>query len=1036
MPFDPKLGSLLNRALSNNILSGREGGRILAHVKKDGVSQAEVDQVVAALKEAVGADGVSGLDLTTSSRQKNLSKLLASLAVHHALPLDTEAAKRPDGSIDWIAALKMNDTLPEDGDTPAPGIKLPVATFVGKELSIDSAGQLAIAGEAVAIDLANTPNDAQIEALMALLRPGQLDGLDTERRTALADNLLAHLDAGLPLASNEAPGKYRTVGATMAALGALDRMAKDLPAGQVDALLDLFADAPNAMTQSLIHRALGHASLDDGQKAKFDALKVPEEMDVLLGAYDGLLAGTTTIGWNKPDAETTQLALQALSFAKSKASIDNIFEGMKIYKDLNSGFSSGSPWDAEERGHMASILEGYVDKYPQTAFVFGTFSTDAPKNLAKLSNARIADGVTAALSTPSPKIAGVPLTEAQAKTIKSLVPGLRDEKAVKAIGEALTEAAAMLSKETSFLGTDAPTKPLSPSAFKLFERLALRAFEGRESTKDGMIDTRGLLRAVKDEVGGIQKVLRPRLQSMAATPATFDGIELSAPAAKLLHGLFDDNLKSAMSVSNLAGAVKIIGDANGGKIDGAGFAQLNKLITDYKASWPDAQVLEFNKLGRMASFVVQGKEVPLCTLNGATISLASFYTEVGKSVAASIKVGANDYPWTAERWGFRAKESVELLDVIAQMTAEGSGPIVELTKQFPGKAITIIATGLAGAHEQFIYSVEGKGKFNQASDGGLVEYTGGGKPVLFEATVRDDGAFDVKTPEPGATKTTTWPVQTTYAVGDTIDMRYLDPDATKNWTEGEKFSDAHKVLKATIESFDAKGNYVVAYNKPDGTAVKKTVSLKDIILNNNPHNFALSGSTFSDVRIDIKQAPLATFLKNAQPIIDEHLPNDGSMLAMSPTELAKAQKKCVAALMAYTRDVMKYPAAKDAHPDDASKKYHEIIDGLGYWDKAPLGDLIKIGKGVCRHQCILEQLLMQQAGIDSRLASGAANTGTGNYRGLHIWTELSTADDARYLSDQTWNDAAIALWDGAYDVDKRRVEMYDRTARYDGQIVS
>jgi hypothetical protein len=97
---------------------------------------------------------------------------------------------------------------------------------------------------------------------------------------------------------------------------------------------------------------------------------------------------------------------------------------------------------------------------------------------------------------------------------------------------------------------------------------------------------------------------------------------------------------------------------------------------------------------------------------------------------------------------------------------------------------------------------------------------------------------------------------------------------------------------------------------------------------------------------------------------------------------------------------------------------------------------VKIKRGVCRHQCIVYHLLLQRAGIDSRLASGAANTGSGNYRGLHLWVELNLADDSRYLSDQTWHDEAIPLWDGAYDTDKRRVEIYSRTEDFDSRLPS
>ena len=93
------------------------------------------------------------------------------------------------------------------------------------------------------------------------------------------------------------------------------------------------------------------------------------------------------------------------------------------------------------------------------------------------------------------------------------------------------------------------------------------------------------------------------------------------------------------------------------------------------------------------------------------------------------------------------------------------------------------------------------------------------------------------------------------------------------------------------------------------------------------------------------------------------------------------------------------------------------------------GELVKIERGVCRHQCILEHLLLQRAGIDSRLASGAANTSSGDFRGYHIWCEVTLADGTRFLSDQTWDDATIPLWAGAYSVDKRRIEMGYRTDR-------
>ena len=114
-------------------------------------------------------------------------------------------------------------------------------------------------------------------------------------------------------------------------------------------------------------------------------------------------------------------------------------------------------------------------------------------------------------------------------------------------------------------------------------------------------------------------------------------------------------------------------------------------------------------------------------------------------------------------------------------------------------------------------------------------------------------------------------------------------------------------------------------------------------------------------------------------------------------------------------------------PEDA--RYYELDEKYRF----NIGELLKVKRGQCRHQCVAEMLLLQRAGIDARLASGAANTGGGNYRGLHLWLEINLADDSRYLSDQTWKDEAVPLWDGAYDRDKRRLEIYKRTedfARY------
>jgi hypothetical protein len=155
---------------------------------------------------------------------------------------------------------------------------------------------------------------------------------------------------------------------------------------------------------------------------------------------------------------------------------------------------------------------------------------------------------------------------------------------------------------------------------------------------------------------------------------------------------------------------------------------------------------------------------------------------------------------------------------------------------------------------------------------------------------------------------------------------------------------------------------------------------------------------------------------------------------MSPAQIAKAQRDCVAALQEYMSPLMTYPA-EGSSVDAASQAYHDLTEGVWGVRTIPLEKLLEIKRGVCRHQCIIQQILLQVAGIDSRLAQGAANTSGGDFRGLHIWNELSLADNARYLSDQTWSDAIVPLWTGAYGNDKRRIELYNQTAYYDGDLV-
>ncbi len=1038
MPVSQKLQSTVTRALQNKILSRDEGHEILDQVR----SAEDVRHVVSAIQDAYNAPG--GLEVTQFNRGPDLNWLLGQLNDVSDLPLDHGRAQPADGgATNWIAALKFAQN--PDPIIPDPVIPDPVVpagrmealakkSFGGQQISADNRGNLALGGKAVTLDFAAVPNDQQLEALQALSRPGQLDLLSDAGVTALADKLLVQVDAALPV-NKEAKGKYRQVVASLAALSTVSNVAGKLSAGHIDTLLAQYKNAPNPLSKAIILRTLEEAPCSAPQAQLRDGLEAPETKDVVLANYDKLVSGQArTKGWNRVEGAAVGFALSAMTFAKNQSAIDNIFAGMDTYAELNAGRPT---WDAQELGHMAGVLETYVDKYPQTAYVFGTFSKDAPKSVAKLSNQRTYGILAPKLEGAQPTFDGIKLTAPQAKLMKRLLGGIKDEGAVRNMSRALSEAADLMNPQ---LGNrwgqpDKPNHALDGAAFAIFSRVVAGFAERQEGTADGMIDVKGLADAIKAEVGSIKGDLVPVLTGLNANPAKMGAATLSADAATYLKSLLSTHLRSEMSITNIAEAVQVISKAHGGQLRGEGLQQLTALVNDYKDNWPDKQVFDFNKLGRMARFKVEGKEVPLSTVNGKQVGLAEFYTSVAKNVGKSFNADKLEYPWMADRWGSRAKESVEVLDIIAQRTAEGAGPVAELQNRYPNSDVTVIATGADGAHEQFIFDVRGKGKFTTNSDGELQAYNGRAQPELFSAAIRADGAFDVKIKPAGTQTTQEWPLQTPYSVGDSIDVSFLDPNAVKAWNDGEKFSDEHKIVHGTITGFDTNG-YSVSYKRPDGEVVTKKLSIRDIAKSNNPHNFSLTGSEFSDVSINInRDESVKSFITDAQPIIDQYLPRDGSLLELSSTQLAKRQKDCVNALMKYVADAVKYPTSKDAHPDEKSAKYHELIDGLGYNDKVPFGQLLDIKKGVCRHQCIAEHLLMQVAGIDSRLASGAANDRDGGYRGLHIWTELSLADNARYLSDQTWNDALIPLWNGAYDIDQRRVEMFHRTDRYRNQIV-
>jgi hypothetical protein len=1049
--FDPAVGAT-SAGLSNN-----EVTKFLTELRKDGVTPDEAKVVVETLVEALK----TGYDTSAPREQKSIQKLLDTVDKLAPGAIADKTQFTQSGSTAWLSLLQARAAggaqpptppspgggtapAPPPGPPPGPGpvvpgpggtttptstTNLPKPSFDGRALDVSSTGALRLGGASLSTDLKSTTDGV---SLLSLVRPGQLAGLDATQKAALAGALVDGIAGALPLLPTS-DTKFQPAVGSLASLGALAELAPSLSSTSAEKLLALVGKTPSFAQETLLLQALKAAPQTPAIAAAVAGFPSADQQK-LLTAFDAFRGETGRVGFTDVKGEAAAAALACLAFAKDQVAVDNISKGLETWSKMDAGY--GSDFSAGEARGALKMLEPYINHASTTNLVFGAFAQEAPKAVAKAQNAATVAKLEPLLSASKPSIGGVPLTTEQATFIRTVAAGLKDDAAVTALTRGLTLAHGAFSSTVSSWGTpQAPTQPLSAAAFGAFQRATTVALEGASGTPDGMIDVRALEAGIRSETTALGDSVKPLLTGLAMGVIK-DGttsIPVSPQLASELKALVLDHAKSTMTVPNLMGAAAVVAAKNGGRLDGAGAAQLGTIIRDYMAEFPGAQLLDFNKLGRIASFAVEGKTVPLSTLNGQTVKLAEFYTAVATSVASSITSDIK-HPWAGQRWGIRAKQSVELLDVIAQKTAEQSGPVHVLRQQFPGQKVEVLATGKDGEHERFLYKV-GTNVFAEASDGRVQAYDTrrfGLEPLLFSAAVRDDGAYDVQVK---ASATRKYPTQTTYAVGDSVDIAFRDMKAANSYDEGKPFDTQFKVANGTVKGFDAAGNYQVSFKDPQGVEQQKTVTIDELKKYNHPHYFSETSSNFSDVKININtDKALKDFLEGADPIIKAHLPTDGTLLNLSTEQLAKRQKACVEALMKYAATNMKYPADAKTATDAESKEYHRLTGNS--FNTFDLGELVKIKKGVCRHQCIAQHLLLQRAGIDSRLASGSANTSSGGFRGFHIWVEISLADNARYLSDQTWSNPYIPLWDGAYNVDKQRAEMYDRTARYDANVVS
>jgi hypothetical protein len=1004
----------IQQALADKHLSGTEADQLLDSVKKEGVTAAEVNQVVESLTAAMRNDG---LDFSSTSQQDVLSKLLGTLK--EAQP---DAGLPSTGSMSVMGMLTHRAKLDHHD--------FPTRSYSGESLGVSDKGDLIIGDKQPVIDLKGA-TDSLISGLWALNRPGQLPASDAGK-SALADKLINGMGEALTVEGDD--GKYRRGQGITASLGAMSQMNVQLTQGQQEKLLTQKEQLTTPLQKALMHRLLEkQSSLSPQLQNAKEELSPDDEGKTVLAAFDDAVNEKFKVGYREMKGAANENLLGAITFAKKKSSLDNIISGMQEWDKLEPGYQD--KFSGKEIAAIKTRLEGYIDGASAAAFTFGSFSSKAPKNVAKITSEEAVTAATPGLESNTPNLNGFPLTSEQGEYIQKILGNVKDKAAVENMRRSLANAHATLGGDLPNAWGDVqnPTSPMGPAAFRLFQEKAQTYQDAADSSKTGKLDYKSFASELREDVEAIRSRAEPRLLELNGQPAKWNGVALDTATAEYLKTTMNTNLRSFMTVENLDRAVAIYAKNNDDKITGDASGKFRAMMDSYKSNWPGRESFDFNKLERMATYAVRGEPMPKCMVNGKEVNFAEFYNVVGSQVSERVDRLLLKESWMAERWGYRASKAVEVLDVIAEKTARGEGPVAELRRKFPGKEIEILYTGRDGAHEQFAYTVEGfwgDKAFAQGSDGKLKEV---GKPSgqpLFKATINDEGVLNVAMADRLALKN--YPLNSDYGVGDTIDLPYRDRSASEGTTEGEEFNTQNKVVEATIKGFTADGDYLVELTNPKGEKETKTVSMGEIRRANNPHWFKLEGSNFSDVSINVNNdAALKKFLDDAQPIIDRHLPKDGSLVGLSAAALARKQKSCIKELMKYTKDRVHYPKGKESSPDDAAKKYHDLTGGYGRFD---LGELALIERGVCRHQCIFEHLLLQKAGIDSRLASGAANTSSNKFRGYHIWTEVTLADGGRYLSDQTWDDPTVPLWSGAYSVDKRRAEMYHRTARYDGQI--
>lgn len=802
--------------------------------------------------------------------------------------------------------------------------------------------------------------------------------------------------------------------AVLAALAILAAPPIPLDEGLAEALVLCAATEPSPLLATLYADVVVHLG---------GAVEVTRS-PALRARTDGLTGPRPSAAGVRLDASTADALLGALAFATSDAAAALLLTSVSALAAISTRRDTLS---RDAGAALRAALTRAVNGTTATLLSFATWPAETQRAVSDVVHAR------AVAAFDASRCGGRTWTPRQAAELEDAVQIARDAPALGNLEAAVREASAPFGDGAALPGT----------AWAAVRRAIQPLRDAAESSVDRRSDLTSLTGRVHADAAWIFEQIPSLWTALAqgTTPALSDApaMPVDPTTAAWLRGLATHRLASARSLPNLL--LTLLAGPH---------EAVRAQVDAYIQQWPDADVFDFNKLDRQVKAGLSGDTRPIYTLNGEAVEAARLHVAVGLAVKAALAKVAFPLPWIAHRFGYRAKQAAELVDLLAERAAQGRGALAQLRLLRPDAALHVLATTSDLEYNSLIFQVEtgsgretsgretsGRETWYADSAGQVALHSRAPEPkhVLFDAVVDARGAIAFSVPASLGLSSRAYPLVCTWGLGDRVDVEARVAGATDHLVETERFATASQVQCGTITAYDTQGNHTLEVDTPAGKQTR--VATWDQVRGwNNPHLVAEEGGVACSVVFNRSRDPrFVASLAEADRIAAAHgLPEFD--LALTEVELAAAQKRFLRALNAWSRTVLIYPR----HPpkDEADKAYDDKLDDGVH----PMGAYLELKRGVCRHQFVHEHMGKQRAGVDERFASGAANTGTGAFRGLHIWGEVILPDrsrlaaehvepsDTRYLSDATWGDPYVPLWEGAYGNDLRRVEMYARTAQY------